>query len=146
MNDVALVTPVSRAQVNAFEAQMQKIDGHVTELPVTHHFAPGIYARELSIPAGYAIVGKIHKYPQLNILSKGEMSVLTEDGVKRVAAPFHVVSPAGTKRVALAHTDCVWTTIHQTHETDLEKIEAHFIAQNEAEYLAFERTKLLEPS
>jgi hypothetical protein len=67
----------------------------------------------------------------LNILSKGEISVLTEDGIKRVSAPFHVVSPAGTKRIAYAHEDCVWTTIHGTEENDLEKIEAHFIAQSE---------------
>lgn len=126
-----------RAKVNALEFAMSQHPDHVTKLPVRHHFAPGIYAREMHIPADMVLTGKIHKYPQLNILSKGEMSVLTEDGIKRVQAPFTVVSPAGTKRVAYAHTDCVWTTIHQTDETDIEKIEAHFVAQTEQEYVAF---------
>lgn len=107
------------------------------DMPVKHHFSQGVYARELHIPKGTVLTGKIHKYPQLNILSKGEISVLTEDGIKRVQAPFHVVSPAGTKRIAYAHEDCVWTTIHGTEENDLEKIETHFIAQTEAEYLEF---------
>jgi len=107
------------------------------EMPVVHHFSKGVYARELHIPAGTILTGKIHKYPQLNILSKGEISVLTEEGVKRVSAPFHIVSPAGTKRIAYAHSDCVWTTVHGTEETDVDKIEAQFIAQTEVEYLDF---------
>lgn len=83
------------------------------------------------------LTGKIHKYPQLNILLKGEMSVLVGDEVKRISAPFTVVSEAGTKRIALAHTDCIWLTIHGTHETDLEVIENFFIAQSEQEYLEY---------
>lgn len=107
------------------------------ELPVKHHFSYGVYARELFIPKGTTLTGKIHKYEQLNILSQGEISVLTEEGVKRVKAPFHIVSPAGTKRIAYAHEDCVWTTVHGTDEKDLEKIESIFIAQTEQEYLEF---------
>lgn len=113
------------------------------DLPVKHHFADGVYARELFIPRDTILTGKIHKYSQLNILSLGEISVLTDEGVKRVRAPFALVSPPGTKRIAYAHEDCVWTTVHGTHEKDLEKIEEHFIAQSEAEYLEF-RALLLE--
>lgn len=112
------------------------------DIPVRHYFSPGVYAREITIPAGTALTGEIHKYAQLNILSKGEMSVLTHEGVRRVTAPFTIVSPPGTKRAAIAHTECVWTTIHGTDETDLAKIEAHFIARDEQEYLSF--CKVLE--
>lgn len=124
-----------RSKVNRAEAVMLTMPQ--VEMPVKHHFSQGVYARELFIPKGTVLTGKIHKYPQLNILSKGELSVLTEDGIKRVKAPFHVVSPAGTKRIAFAHEDSVWTTIHGTEENDLEKIENHFIAQSEQEYLDF---------
>lgn len=125
----------TRDQVNILEDQMREMPQR--ELHVEHHFSPGVYARELHIPKDTILTGKIHKYAQMNILSKGEISVLTEDGVKRVKAPFTVVSPPGTKRIAYAHEDCVWTTIHGTEETDVSKIEAHFIAQDEAEYLEF---------
>ncbi len=108
---------------------------HLTKL--FHYFAPGIYARELHIPAGMTLTGKIHKYAQLNILSKGKISVLTEDGIKEVEAPFTVVSPAGTKRIAYAHTDCVWTTILNTNETDVNIIEKHFTTDDENEWLEF---------
>lgn len=114
------------------------------ECPVTHHFSKGIYAREMFIPKGTVLTGKIHKHQNLNIMSQGELSVLTEDGIKRVKAPFTVVSPPGTKRVAYAHEDTVWTTIHPTDETDVDKIEAEFIAQTDQEYLAFAASTLVE--
>lgn len=132
-----------RDKVHALEAEMFKHEQ--LDLPVKHHFSQGIYARELFIPKGTLLTGKIHKYEQLNIMSKGDMSVLTDDGIVRVQAPFTIVSPPGTKRVAYAHEDTVWTTIHGTDETDLEKLEDHYIAQSDQEYSVFiEQTKMKE--
>lgn len=125
-----------RDKVKALEAEMLKMPQ--VEMPAVHYFSQGVYAREITIPKGTVLTGKIHKYQQLNIMSKGDMSVLTEEGIKRVKAPFAIVSPAGTKRIAFAHEESVWTTIHGTEENDLEKIEQHFIAQNDAEYLEFQ--------
>lgn len=132
----AVVQLSTRDKVNIIEAEMFKHEQ--LELPVKHYFSQGVYARELFIPKGTLLTGKIHKFAQLNIMSQGDMSVMTEDGVKRVKAPFTIVSPPGTKRIAYAHEDTVWTTIHGTDETDLDKIEAHYIAQSEQEYLEFE--------
>ena len=115
------------------------------DIPVKHYFSKGVYAREITIPKDTILTGKIHKFSQLNILSKGEISVMTDDGIKRVKAPFTIVSPPGTKRAAYAHEECVWTTIHGTEETDLEKIENIFIAKDHQDYLDFKRS-LLETS
>lgn len=141
MNAFTQLQPLGmREKVFAIEAEMRKHD--LLDLPVRHYFSQGVYARELFIPKGTLLTGQIHKYQQLNIMSQGEMSVLTEDGVVRVKAAFTIVSPPGTKRIAYAHEDSVWTTIHGTDETDLEKIEAHFIAKNDEEFRAFiEQTK-----
>ena len=125
----------TREKVLALEALMRQ--EKQVELEVRHYFAYGTYVRELHIPKGVMLTGKVHKYSQFNILTKGEMSVLVGHEVKRIKAPFHVVSEAGTKRIAIAHEDCVWLTIHGTHETDLDKIESYFIAQNEVEYLEY---------
>ena len=123
-----------REKVSVLQSEMLKHEQIV--MPVNHYFSQGVYAREITIPKDTILVGEIHKYQQLNILSCGEISVLTEDGIVRVKAPFAVVSPPGTKRIAYAHTDCVWTTIHGTEETNLDKIEQHFIAKDEDDYLA----------
>lgn len=130
-------------------AKVQYIEDRMRELPQVafqykHYFSPGVYARELFIPAGTLLTGMIHKYTQLNIMSQGEMDVLVEDKIVRVRAPFTVVSPPGTKRIAYAYTDTVWTTILGTHLDTVEEIEEHFIAKSEEEYLLFlEETKCL---
>lgn len=135
-----LAQAAMREKVNQAEAVMKTLPQ--VEMPVTHHFAEGVYGRELFIPKDTVLTGKIHKYSQLNVLVLGDISVLTESGVKRVRPPFILVSPAGTKRIAYAHEDTIWLTIHGTMETDIAKIESHFIAQNDAEYL--EHCKLLQ--
>lgn len=124
-----------RNKTFALEAVMKTMPQ--VELKVVHHFSKGVYARELHIPAGVTLVGEIHKFKNLNILSKGKMLVTTEEGMTEVDAPFTVVSPPGTKRAAHTLTDCVWTTIHGTDETDVNAIETEFIAHTEEEYLDF---------
>lgn len=99
-------------------------------MPVTHHFSKGLYGRELLVPAGTYIGGKIHKFENFNILSQGEMLLFSIEGRKRVKAPFHIVSPAGVKRVAIALEDCTWTTIHATEETNIDKIEEEVIVKS----------------
>jgi len=131
----ALSVDKMRAEVLAIEEWMRQAPQ--IEFAVTHHYAKSVYGRELFIPKGTVLTGKIHKYSQLNVLVSGELSVLTEHGVKRVKPPFVIVSPAGTKRIAYAHEDSIWLTVHGTEETDVEKIEQQFIAQTEQEYIAF---------
>lgn len=132
----ATVAPLTmREQVNALEAESLKREQ--VECPVKHYFSRGVYAREGTIPKGTLVTGAIHKYEQINILSKGDISVLTEDGIVRVQAPFTVVSPPGTKRIAYTHEESVWTTIFATDETNPEKIVADMCAFSEQEYAAF---------
>lgn len=116
------------------------------ECPVVDHFAPGVYAREMTIPAGTVLTGKIHKTAALSIMSKGALRLLMEDGTTRdVRAPFTYVAPPGTRRAAVALEDTVWTVIHPTDLTDVAEIERQFVAQTPAEYRLFlEQTQQLE--
>jgi hypothetical protein len=123
----ALPDATLRQKIDQLETAM-KASGQTIEIPTTHHFAKGTYAREIFIPKGTLLTGKIHKTEHLNIISQGDISVLTEHGPKRIKAPFTMVSPPGTKRVGFAHEDTVWTTIHGTEETELDKLEEHLIA------------------
>lgn len=100
------------------------------ELEVKHHFAPGVYARELFIPAGVLLTGKIHKTEHLNILAKGRIEISNMGESRELIAPYMFVSPPGTKRAGYAHEDSVWITIHPTEETDIEIIEQQVIAKD----------------
>ena len=98
--------------------------------PLKHSFADGVYVREIFIPKGYILTGKIHRHSHPNFLMSGDVSVMTEEGTKRIQGPLSMISPAGTKRVVFAHTDTVWITVHVTNETDLSKIELEVISPN----------------
>ena len=98
--------------------------------PLKHSFGDGIYVREIFNPKGAWIVTKIHKVAHPFFLLKGEMSIVTEDGVKRIKAPYHGITPAGTKRLIFVHKDVVFVTVHATNETDLDKIEEELIAKD----------------
>lgn len=108
------------------------------DCPLQHSLIDGVYVRTIFIPAGTVIVGKIHKHRHANILSQGEVLVITEgEGARRLKGPLTMVSPAGCKRAVRALTDTTWTTIHATDETDLDKIEDWVIAKTYEEYEQF---------
>jgi len=110
--------------------------GKKIELETIHHFAAGLYARELRIPAGVLLTGKIHKTEHLNILAKGRIEISNMGESRLMAAPLIFVSPPGTKRAGYAHEDSVWITIHPTEETDMEKLEQDLVTTSfdEIEY------------
>lgn len=126
MPEMALVRVPSHEAIDEIEAlakQAPQID-----CPLVHHFAPGVYAREIHMPAGTFIIGKIHKTRHLCIVSQGRALVggVGEAG-RLVEAPCTFMSEIGTRRWLRILDDMVWTTIHPTNETDLEKIEALII-------------------
>ena len=98
--------------------------------PVKHSFADGCYIRQIFNPANELLVTKIHKKEHPFFLMQGEMSILTEDGVKHLKAPYHGITKPGTKRIIYTHSDCIFITVHATEETDVVKIEEQVIAKD----------------
>lgn len=127
-------SPVSRERVLELEEALKSLPP--AEAPVTHHFAPGVYLREMLIPKHTILTGKIHRHAHMNIVLKGDISVLTEHGVKRIQGPCVLMSGPGIKRAGFAHEDTIWLTVHQNpnDERDLEKLEAQHIAPSFAEF------------
>lgn len=110
---------------------------------VTHYFAPVddkygccTYARQMFIPKGTLIIGKIHRHQHLNFILQGKVSVATEFGKKYFEAPCTFISEVGLKRAVVAEEDTIWTTVHLTQhygEEHLDKIEDEVIAPTYAE-------------
>jgi hypothetical protein len=100
------------------------------EIPPIEYHCNGVYAREIHIPAGVALVGEIHLQAQINVVSKGVIRVFTEGGVKTITAPHTFISPAGTKRAGYVVEDTVWTVFHATTSEDEDEIREEFIAPN----------------
>lgn len=101
--------------------------------PLVHTFVDGAYVRKITMPKGLLLTSKIHKICHPYFIMKGDVSVLTEEGTKRIKAPYAGVTPAGTKRLIYVHEETEWITVHVTKETDLGKIEDEIISKDYAE-------------
>src|SRR6266850_4178476 len=124
-----------RSKILELEERMRERPDQIHIEPV-HYIAQGLYAREITIPKGTLLTGKIHLFEHINIISKGDISVLTEAGVKRIKAPATIISKPGIKRVGYAHEETVWTTIHACSETDPEKAEKLLVVDTFEEFNA----------
>jgi|ERR1035437_561173 quercetin dioxygenase-like cupin family protein len=132
-----------RNKIYQLQSLMIESKDNQVHIEPTHNFANGMYARGILIPRDVTIIGKIHKYDHICIISKGEISVITDDGMKRIKAPATFVSTAGAKRAMYAHEDSEFIVIHSTKETDVELAELDLVCETEEQYLEF-KTKLLE--
>lgn len=89
--------------------------------PLRHHFGPGVYLREMTIPAGVTATGAVHKTEHLTIIV-GHCLLTTDDGVREFCGHHTIRSKPGMKRACHALLTTTLTTIHVTDETDLEKL------------------------
>lgn len=124
-----------RSIMDCVEQKISSMEGSMGAhpFPLEHEFADGVYKRTIHSPAGTLVVGMIHRYAHFCVITKGDVSLLTEDGPKRVQAPYMFRSPAGSKRMVYHHTDTEWTTFHATECTNVEEIEDEIIAKSYAE-------------
>lgn len=116
--------------IEAVLKQLPQVD-----IPVRHCFGNNVYVREMTAPKDAIIIGKMHKYKQVNIVVRGDISVLTEDGWKRLKTGDMFESPAGIKRAGYTHEETVWTTICGTDETDIAKLDDVLTIGSYQEYL-----------
>ena len=90
---------------------------------ITHHFSDGLYAKEIFVPAGAAILKHTHDFSHLSILAKGKVAVLVGDEIQIVNAPACLEIKAGVTHGVKAIDDCVWYCIHATDEKDSSKVD-----------------------
>jgi hypothetical protein len=110
--------------LEAIEAAM--LDEPQIDIPVQHHFGPGIYIREMFAPAGALILGHAHKCDHMNIMLQGKMAIVVDGEAKVIEAPYIFTGGPGRK-IAYVIEDVVFQNVYATTETDLDAIEAQFI-------------------
>ena len=114
----------------------ETMDNIADELPVRQIVYAGMYHRELSIPAGTVLTGKIHPLPHIFSLVKGKLIVLKDDGIILVEAPFSFTVEADTKKIGYAVTDCICTTVNTTEKTTIEEAEAESLVDSDLKWVA----------
>jgi hypothetical protein len=92
-------------------------------LPITNTFTPGLYTRQIFMPAGTFVISRIHMHEHPFIISQGTVSVYDGDKVNTYTAPYQGITKPGTKRILYNHTDVIWTTFHVTDKHNIEDLE-----------------------
>lgn len=95
----------------------------LSDIGITHHFAGGVYAKQVLIPAGYALVQHKHAHDHLSFLAAGTVEVQV-DGVSQThSGPVALTIHAGKHHGVKALTDAVWLCIHATDCEDEAEID-----------------------
>lgn len=120
-----LILPTPR-QIEDVEAKLLTLPQ--VEMPLEHLFAPGVYYREIFMPAGTFVIGHEHKTEHFNIVLTGRASVLMDGKVHEIVAPCVLKSGAGVRKMLYIHEDMRWATIHPTADLqecgeNIEKLE-----------------------
>ena len=109
-----------RDKVYALEAAIVQMPQVSAE--VSHHFAPGLYARRVYLTAGAVYTGAVHKTEHLIMLAKGKVEIVTEDGTATFFAGDIITCKPGMKNAVCAIEDSIWANFFPTTETDPEKL------------------------
>lgn len=122
--------PITPAMVEAAENASLQLEQ--VSCPVVHRFGPGICVREVFMPAGTFAIGHHQRYEHINVFLQGRVTMIQDDGSTReLVAPMFFIGQPGRK-VGYIHEDVVWLNIYATDETDVAKIEEHFVDRSAA--------------
>lgn len=119
----------------AERADIERLESLVLQLPqvdlrTEQALSGGVYARTIHIPAGTVLTGATHKKDHINVVI-GDITVSTDDGMKRLTG-YHVIpTKAGMKRAGFAHADTVWTTLCATELDDFAAIEDELVVESD---------------
>ena len=124
--------PLARAAVFRLEDALLKMPQ--ADIQYIHRFAPGVYLREMFVPAGVTMTGAIHKTAHISIFLEGSMIVTNQDGeAVEIHAPIVELAQPGTKRAGHTLTPVRWLTVHPTELTDIDEIEDMIVTNDFSE-------------
>jgi len=61
---------------------------------------------------------------------KGSATVISDEGIQLIEAPYQGITKPGTQRVLYIHEECVWTTVHATNKSKVEDVVEDVIAKD----------------
>lgn len=133
----------------ADKLKIEQVESHLLDLPqvecpVVHHFGPGIYIREVTLPAGTLAIGHAQRFDHLNIMLTGAVAMVGDDGQTKVLrAPMIFVGKPGRKLGYVLET-CIWQNVYATEERDIDKLESMYLDKSSTWQAHTEAAKQLE--
>jgi len=135
--DLALLSNIQKIELAEYYLKSFIAGSEQTakELPLEHFICNRTYTRQITLPKDMLLTGKVHNFDHVSILSKGEVSIMTDEGVSRIKAPATWISKAGTKRLIYVHEETIWATIHQSENTEVEELEKEIVHDSDLSWV-----------
>jgi hypothetical protein len=117
-------------RLEAFEGWLATLD--LVEVPTFHHFAEGLYIREIHAPQDTVLIGHEHHDECWNVMQRGLVLTINNGTVSEFRAPVMVKSGAHTRKASVVVEDMIWATIHPNpdNETDIAKLEERLLIKS----------------
>lgn len=117
---------------------LEHLESHMLDLPqvecpVVHHFGPGVYIREVTLPQGTLAIGHAQRHEHLNIMLTGSVSMVGDDGqIKTLKAPMIFVGKPGRKFGYVVET-CTWQNVYPNpnEERDISVLEDKWLDKSQ---------------
>jgi len=115
---------------------------YLEDMEYNHWFAPGLYGREITMPANMALTTMIHASEHIAILTKGRITVYSENGIQEFEAPHTMITKIGTKRAMYTHTEVVFITVHANpdNEQDIDKLVDKMTFKTEQDFIDYQKS------
>lgn len=84
---------------------------------------PGIYIRELTMPANSLVFSKVHITEHPYVITRGVVSVYDGKTVNTFTAPHKGITKSGTKRLLYVHEETTWVTFHPAPSDKIEEMD-----------------------
>lgn len=97
--------------------------------PISHYFAPGVYVRQMVLPAGVVGIGRKHRHEHVTLIQKGRVALLLPGNiVQEYAPPDTFTAPPGHK-VFYALEDTVFVNVHPNPDNirDLDVLQEMYV-------------------
>jgi len=92
-------------------------EGDSARVTLKHIFEPGMYIREMTIPAEMLFIGRPHLIGHRCELVSGRILLITEDAKTHLEAPAELWSKPGYMMCLYSKTDVVGRTYHPVPQT-----------------------------
>lgn len=124
MTRIAIVdSGMSWAEKVALVGVQMKENLPSVDTPVRHIFEPGVYIREITIPAGVLFVGRAHRYGHKLRMLEGRCRLIGPDGSTVIEPPYEMATYPGFLMVLETYEHHVGRTYHpnpdECRDTDL---------------------------
>lgn len=122
-------------ELEEFLFSLPQLDG--TSFKLREYKIGNMYAREITVPKGACLTGRVYKQNHLEFMISGDIAILSAEGVTKRYTGYNVIeAKAGKRQAGFALEDTIWVTVNIVPDDVTDNLDyTAFVTQ--AEYDAY---------